>query len=106
METLLRDSIRGQLKETISRLSEVENISVSAFANACRKGAGTLQKDYGLTKTQAEFPDKTFDVVYAYGVLMLVGDEEKAAAEVRRVLKPGGVALDHCRKDRRRCRVR
>ena len=40
-----------------------------------------------------EFPDKTFDVVYAYGVLMHVGDEEKATAEVRRVLKPGGVAL-------------
>ena len=54
METLLRDEVGGHLKETINRLSEVENISVSALANACRKGAATLQEDFGITKTQAE----------------------------------------------------
>jgi len=40
-----------------------------------------------------EFPDSSFDVVYAYGVLMLVADERRAMHEVYRVLKPGGEAL-------------
>ena len=40
-----------------------------------------------------DFPDETFDVVYAYGVLMLVKNERKAMSEVLRVLKPGGEAL-------------
>jgi SAM-dependent methyltransferase len=37
------------------------------------------------------FPDRTFDVVYAYGVLHHSTDPVQAFAEVRRVLKPGGI---------------
>ncbi|MCZ6800988.1 MAG: class I SAM-dependent methyltransferase, partial [Nitrospirae bacterium] len=40
-----------------------------------------------------EFPDESFDVVYAYGVLMLPKNERKAMSEVFRVLKRGGEAL-------------
>jgi SAM-dependent methyltransferase len=40
-----------------------------------------------------KYPDESFDVVYAYGCLMLVQDEAKAFREVHRVLKPGGEAL-------------
>ena len=39
------------------------------------------------------FPDNSFDAVYAYGVLMLVENEARAYAELRRVLKVGGEAL-------------
>lgn len=40
-----------------------------------------------------EFPDESFEVVYAYGIIMHVPDERRAIAEIRRVLKPGGEAL-------------
>lgn len=39
------------------------------------------------------FPDESFDVVYAYGVLMLVENERKAWDEIYRVLKQEGEAL-------------
>jgi SAM-dependent methyltransferase len=40
-----------------------------------------------------DFPDSTFDVVYSFGVLHHIPDVEKAVAEIRRVLKPGGELL-------------
>ncbi|MGB5816947.1 MAG: class I SAM-dependent methyltransferase [Thermoanaerobaculia bacterium] len=39
------------------------------------------------------FPDESFDVVYAYGVLMLAENEPQAYDEIYRVLKEGGEAL-------------
>lgn len=38
------------------------------------------------------FPDASFDLVYSYGVLHHSPDTPRAIAEVRRVLRPGGVA--------------
>lgn len=59
-----------------------------------------LLDDLGLPATvcqgnaeELEFSDESFDVVYAYGVLMHVENEQKALAEVHRVLKTGGEAL-------------
>lgn len=40
-----------------------------------------------------DFPDGSFDVAYAYGVLQHVADQGKAISEIYRVLKPGGEAL-------------
>jgi SAM-dependent methyltransferase len=39
-----------------------------------------------------EFPDASFDVVYSWGVLHHSPDTPRAIDEVRRVLKPGGIA--------------
>lgn len=39
-----------------------------------------------------DFPDATFDAVYSFGVLHHTPDIQRAVAEVRRVLKPGGTA--------------
>ncbi len=43
--------------------------------------------------TSLDFPDSTFDVVYSFGVLHHIPEVEKAVAEIRRVLKPGGELL-------------
>lgn len=48
-----------------------------------------------LRKADAEnlpFPDRTFDIVYSWGVLHHTPDTQKAFAEAARVLRPGGVA--------------
>ncbi len=39
-----------------------------------------------------DFPDASFDVVYSWGVLHHSPDTPRAIDEVRRVLKPGGIA--------------
>jgi SAM-dependent methyltransferase len=39
------------------------------------------------------FADDSFDIVYSHGVLHHSPDTERAIAEVRRVLRPGGTAL-------------
>ncbi|HEV8367777.1 MAG TPA: class I SAM-dependent methyltransferase [Pyrinomonadaceae bacterium] len=41
---------------------------------------------------QLDFPDNSFDLVYSHGVLHHTPDTAGAVKEVRRVLKPGGLA--------------
>jgi SAM-dependent methyltransferase len=40
--------------------------------------------------TRLDFPDASFDVVYAFGVLMHVPAADRAVSEIFRVLRPGG----------------
>ena len=54
---------------------------------------------YGLSSSiqhadacELPFPDASFDHVYSCGVLLLIEDIERAIAEIRRVLRPGGTA--------------
>mgnify|MGYP003693982865 CR=1 FL=1 len=39
------------------------------------------------------FPDNTFDLVYAHGVVQYTADPQRLVDECRRVLKPGGEAV-------------
>jgi SAM-dependent methyltransferase len=39
------------------------------------------------------FGDASFDLVYSFGVLLLVADLDAAVAEIHRVLKPGGTVI-------------
>ena len=43
--------------------------------------------------TRLPFPDATFDCVYSFGVIHHIPEAEQVIAEVRRVLKPGGVLM-------------
>ncbi len=72
-------------------------IDISDTSVACTRrllGYNGLDADVRLGDAQRlEFPNESFDVVYAYGVLMLVPDIGAAVAEMHRVLRPGGEAL-------------
>jgi SAM-dependent methyltransferase len=43
--------------------------------------------------TGLTFPDASFDFVYASHVLEHIADDVKAVSEIRRILKPGGIAI-------------
>lgn len=40
-----------------------------------------------------QFPDNSFDVVYAHGVLQYTADVKKMVAEIHRVVRPGGEVI-------------
>lgn len=42
---------------------------------------------------QLEFPDASFDVVYAHGVLQYTGNPPRMVSEIHRVLRPRGLAI-------------
>ncbi len=54
---------------------------------AQRKFTGDLRVMNGEA---LDFPDDSFDVVYAHGVIQYTADAQKLVDEARRVLKPGG----------------
>lgn len=74
-----------------------EGVDISA--DAIRKGEAEIARR-GVTNVRLsvqnaeamDFPDATFDLVFGAGILQLA-DYNKMMAELRRVLKPGGVAL-------------
>ncbi len=49
--------------------------------------------DHTVDLQQLPFADKTYDFVYASHVLEHIPDDEKALAEIRRILKPNGIAI-------------
>jgi SAM-dependent methyltransferase len=62
-----------------------------AKANFSQQG---LQGDFRVVNGEAmPFPDDTFDLVYAHGVVQYTADPQRLVNECRRVLKPGGEAI-------------
>jgi len=62
-----------------------------AKANFQQQG---LSADLRVANGEAlPFPDNTFDLVYAHGVVQYTAHPEQLVAECRRVLKPGGKAI-------------
>jgi ubiquinone/menaquinone biosynthesis C-methylase UbiE len=62
-----------------------------AKANFQQQG---LQADFRVANGEAlPFPDETFDLVYAHGVVQYTADPQRLVNEVHRVLKPGGEAI-------------
>lgn len=49
--------------------------------------------DYQFDIEAIPFPDQSFDLVFASHVLVYPKDDDKAIREVRRVLRPGGIAI-------------
>jgi SAM-dependent methyltransferase len=42
---------------------------------------------------QLPFPDDSFDLVFAHGVVQYTGDDRRMVAQIHRVLRPGGLAI-------------
>jgi SAM-dependent methyltransferase len=49
--------------------------------------------DHKVDLLQLPFPDATYDFVYASHVLEHIRDDERAISELRRILRPGGIAI-------------
>jgi len=88
----------GVLTEQFVRM----NANVTAI-DITPKAVELTRKRLALYKLEAEvleadaqrmsFPSNTFDFVCAWGCLMHMPETERAIAEIRRVLKPGGTVL-------------
>ncbi len=52
-----------------------------------------VMPDHVMSIDDIKFPDNSFDVIIAIGILLLVPDDQKALAEIYRTLKPGGYAV-------------
>jgi SAM-dependent methyltransferase len=62
-----------------------------ASANFAQQG---LDADLRVANGEVlPFPDNSFDLVYAHGVVQYTADPQRLVDEVRRVLKPGGEAV-------------
>jgi SAM-dependent methyltransferase len=57
-------------------------------ADLCMRGV-----DYHVDVQKLPFPDAAYDFVYASHVLEHIPDDVKAIQEIRRILKPGGIAI-------------
>jgi SAM-dependent methyltransferase len=83
------------LNEFVRAGAEVHGIDLSlSHAELCRHRF--RGQDVRLQIASAEnipYPDESFDLVAAFGVLHHASDDERCYAEVHRVLKPGGRAF-------------
>jgi SAM-dependent methyltransferase len=77
--------------------AQVAGVDIAASAIELARANFAQQKlDADLRVADAEqlpFPDDSFDLVYAHGVLQYTSNPRALAAECRRVLRPGGEAI-------------
>jgi SAM-dependent methyltransferase len=71
------------------------DLASSSIRLAARNFAGErLAADLAVADGEAlPFRDRTFDLVYAHGVVQYTSDDRSLVRECRRVLKPGGMAV-------------
>lgn len=69
------------------------SILKSRFANYVTADIGMKGVDYQVDLRNLPFRDESFDAVYASHVLEHIDDDEKALSEIRRVLRPNGMAI-------------
>ncbi len=76
------------------------SVTSADFSETAVQSTRELLREAGLPEqvVQADatallFEDNTFDCVYSFGVLHHIPDVEKALAEIKRVLKPGGLVM-------------
>ncbi len=70
---------------------DMEESQIELASAAARAGGHDNATFHAGDVTALPFDDGYFDVAHCHAVLMHVGDTEAALAEVRRVLKPGGI---------------
>lgn len=74
--------LAADLNARVTGIDLVENFCPDALAWAdLRRGDATA----------LDFPDASFDLLFSYHVLEHIADRDRALAEMRRVLRPGGV---------------
>jgi len=83
------------INEFLARGFEVWGIDISnEMVEEARKTAVSQKAHFAVDDIEnLDFPDASFDVFAAIGVLDYLTTDEKALAEIKRVLKPGGVAI-------------
>jgi SAM-dependent methyltransferase len=79
---------------------------VDGMLKRARRRAAKARREITTTRASAEalpFEDASFDTVVASFVLCSVDDQDRALAEIRRVLKPGGryLFMEHVRAEDR-----
>ena len=83
------DRIPADWEITLSDLSE-------GMLTAARKNTSSLSRDFSFQEIDAQsipYDDETFDIVIANHMLYHVPDRPQAFAEIRRVLKDGGILI-------------
>ncbi len=87
----------GYFSLNLLQLGAIESLTATDISPGMLKRLATTAGGLGLevetVETEAEelpFPDESFDLVFGHAVLHHIPDLDKAFAEFRRVLRPGG----------------
>lgn len=82
----------GSLLSELSRYGDAHGIDFSPRAVAFCKERGIEQIKVGSV-IDISYPDEQFDLVLALDIVEHVADDARALAEIKRVLKPDGIAI-------------
>ncbi len=92
----------GYFSLNLLQLGAIQSLTATDISAGMLKRLANTAKDLGLeaetVRTEAEelpFEDESFDLVFGHAVLHHIPDLDKAFAEFRRVLRPGG-AIAFC----------